>query len=206
MRFDEFDILLSDSRITEVEWKAFAKILKIKDIENKDTQERCLTVNKEFRHYFGNTIINVVRDEYSPDYDIIIQATRGFLGIDEVDFPTDASILVKESLICKKIVGDELINESTYETFIDRIMEVSNAKAETRLTKFINGLKDGLKGGLMGYYRSKSLGYVGIVGGVVNRVLFETNWEIVLSIIMLTCSIRKRLAVLDEFSAISDNE
>ena len=205
MRFDEFDILLSDSRITEVEWKAFAKILKIKDIENKNTQERCLIVNKEFRHYFGNTIINVVRDEYSPDYEIIIQATRGFLGIDEVDFPTDAPILVKESLICKKIVGDELINELTYESFVDRIMEVSNAKAETILTKILNGLKDGLKGGLIGVF-SKSLGYVGMVGGVVNRVLFETNWEIVLSIIMLACSIRKRLAILDEFSAVFDDE
>ena len=216
MKLDEFDNLVSDERITENEWKAFATILKIKDIENKNCQERCLAVNKEFRHYFGNTVANMARNEYEPDYEVILEATRVFLGVED-DFPSEASILKKEDIICKNIVGEETINEKSYEAFVERITKISDSRAESVLQRILNGLKDGLtRGGavvLIGRILSivkiariaTPVGCASILAGVVNQVLFETKWEIVLSIIMLTYSIRKRLEILDAISVANDN-
>ena len=65
---DELDVVLTDSRIQQEEWKALGEILEIKDILSIKIEERQKIVNKEIRHFYGNAIINIGRTEYEPDY------------------------------------------------------------------------------------------------------------------------------------------
>ncbi len=200
MKSDEFDKLVSDGKITDDEWKAFAKILKIKDILSiKENGRRCLIVNKEFRHYFGNTLVNFFRDEYSPDYEDILQATMVCLGISEDSYPSDMSILEKEDLITKKIVEDKILNVDTGE-FVESIIEIADSKVS-----MVRQIIDGLKGGVLVVF-AKSWGFWGVFAGVVNKLLLDTNWKIVLSVIMLTCCIRKRLVIMEGLSRVSDKD
>ena len=199
MKSDEFDKLVSDSRITDDEWKAFVKILKIKDILSQDISSRSLIVNKNFRHYFGHTLVNIFRDEYSPDYKEILKDTMVYLGISEDSYPSDMSILEKEDLITKKIVEDKVLNVDTGE-FVESIIEIADSKVSK-----VKQVTDGLKGGALVVF-GKFLGIGGAVAGIVNKLLFATNWKIVLSVIMLTCCIRKRLVIMEGLSRVSDKD
>lgn len=65
---DELDVVISDPRISDEEWAAFGEILDIKDILSISWHNRQELVNKEIRHYYGHTIINVSRTAYEPNY------------------------------------------------------------------------------------------------------------------------------------------
>ena len=65
---DELDVVISDPRISDDEWAAFGEILDIKDILSISWHKRQELVNKEIRHYYGHTLLNVGRTAYEPNY------------------------------------------------------------------------------------------------------------------------------------------
>ena len=197
MEFDGVDELLRDKRITDKEWKAFAVVLEIKNIEKIDDDKKPLIVNKEFRRYFGNTLINIGRNiagnNYSPDYeDPILKDACCYLGISD-DISPNASVLEIEESIFKCIGKDRVFNKESYDIYVKDILEAADAK-DSLIKKLIGGAT-GAAVRLLG----KTAGILGVSMTTVNAFFFDTNWRITLATIMLAHTIRKNLLLKDLF-------
>ncbi len=198
MEFDEFDKLLSDKRVTDEEWKAFAFILEIKNIDKMNDNEKRLIVNKEFRRFYGNTVINILRyffsNEFSPDYeDPILKEVCGYLDIAD-DISPDASVLEIEDSIFKCIGKDRVFNKDSYDIYVKDILEAADSKVSL-LKKVLSGASGGVAGVL-----GRTFGFFGIGATTVNTFLFDTNYKIIFATIMLTYTIRKNLLIKDLFN------
>ena len=72
---DALDVVLK--KITEKEdWESLKEVCQCTDLDISYYSQQGLVkyFNKEIRRNYGNTIKNIFRDEYSPDYDDIIRA------------------------------------------------------------------------------------------------------------------------------------
>jgi len=83
---DSLDLLLQDRRLSEDDWQALAEVLKldgkfIRPTLPADPEERRQVVNRELRHSYGHTFMNVLRDEYEPDYEDIVRGTAQKLNL-----------------------------------------------------------------------------------------------------------------------------
>ncbi|WP_455655135.1 hypothetical protein [Phascolarctobacterium sp.] len=72
---DELDVVLQ--KITDREdWESLKEVCKYEalDIDDLTKQGLVKAFNKEIRRNYGNTLKNIFRDEYSPDYSDIVKA------------------------------------------------------------------------------------------------------------------------------------
>ncbi len=197
MEFDEFDQLLSDERVTDEEWKAFAVILEINNIEKKGPDEKRLVINRKFRRFYGHTIVNgvrvILRNDFSTDYkDSILKEVCSYLGIADI-ISLDASVLEIEDSIFKCIGKDRVFNKNSYDIYVKDILEAADSKVSLK-KKLVSGALGGV-GGVFG----KTFGALGVCLSMVNEFCFETNWEKVFATIMLAHTIRKNLLIKDLF-------
>jgi|GEM_PF-3200433 len=185
-RKDELDLLLRDERINEAEWQALGKALGIYKILQKNKDQKRSSVNEEFRHCFGHTVANFLRNKYEPDYRIILKETFEKIGMKA--FQDNEKIFYIEEKFYNFIIKDVEIEVADENNFFDKVIE-SGKNAWNFGKKFKNlSLKDGA---------------VAVVGGlplaVINKTFFDTNWKKVIPTILIISLIRKRLKILDEF-------
>lgn len=199
MEHDSLDELLKDNRIMDDEWLALGRALNIDNILSKSTIDRAKSVNQELRHFFGNTIVNVTRNIYEPDYgDPILTET---LKICEIEQNTSQkSIEQIEEEIYRKLTNSFKkkhplewdASRKNIRTFFDKLIDIGR---DTRSVSDI--VKDAaLTGGLAAVAARFINSAVG-VGIVANKLLFDTNWKKVLPAILIVSVIRKRLRVSD---------
>ncbi len=83
---DELDLLLQDRRLTDDDWTALATSLEVtsEDLAGTWNHKRAL-VNRELRHSYGNTLANLARTEYEPDYAEIVRASAKKLRLQPKD-------------------------------------------------------------------------------------------------------------------------
>lgn len=103
-KYDELDVVLRNIKNIE-DWIALAYICGCEDIETNLTLTNFMTkiknieslskytneaidqevlskiFNKEIRSNFGNTFVNILRDEYTPDYSVILKNTAKEIGV-----------------------------------------------------------------------------------------------------------------------------
>jgi len=185
-RKDELDLLLRDERINEAEWQALGKALGIYKILQKNKDQKRSSVNEEFRHCFGHTVANFLRNKYEPDYRIILKETFEKIGMKA--FQDNEKIFYIEEKFYNFIIKDVEIEVADENNFFDKVIE-SGKNSWNFGKKFKNlSLKDGA---------------VAVVGGlplaVINKTFFDTNWKKVIPTILIISLIRKRLKILDEF-------
>ena len=188
---DEFDSLLLDKRITSEEWLALGKVLGLSSILSQNMNKRRISVNKEFRHCFGHTIANFLRNDFEPDYRYpILQETFEKLGIEPFN-KYDKIYYIEEKFFNYVTKNFNLIDSVNEKDFFEKLIEVgedawSFGKRITNLS-----LKDGA---------------VAVAGGlplaVINKTFFDTNWKKVIPTILIISLIRKRLKISDEFERI----
>ena len=186
-RKDGLDNLLRCEKITDVEWLALGKALSIYNILAKNLTARRYSVNEEFRHCFGHTIANFMRNKYEPDYDRILKETFEKLNI---PFPKNENITYAEieEIFYNAIIQGVSIKNNTPEKFFDELISVG--KDVWGFTKRVKNLS--LKDGAVAVA-------VGLPLAFVNKTFFDTNWPRVISTILVISTIRKRLLISDFF-------
>lgn len=186
-RKDGLDNLLRCENITDAEWLALGQALGIYNILSKNLTERRYSVNEEFRHCFGHTIANFMRNKYEPDYDTILKETFEKLN---VPFPTNENKTYGEveEIFYNAITQNVNIKNSNPEKFFDELISVG--KDVWGFTKRIKNLS--LKDGAVAVA-------VGLPFAFVNKTFFDTNWSKVISTILVIAAIRKRLIISDFF-------
>ena len=186
-RKDGLDNLLRCENITDAEWLALGKALGIYNILAKNLTARRYSVNEEFRHCFGHTIANFMRNKYEPDYDTILNETFDKLNI---PFPTNENKTYGEveEIFYNAITQGVNIQNSNPEKFFDELISVG--KDVWGFTKRLKNLS--LKDGAVAVA-------VGLPFAFVNKTFFDTNWSKVISTILVIAAIRKRLIISDFF-------
>ena len=197
MENDSLDILLKDRRIQDVEWIALGRALDIYKIEEKSDEDKAKIVNMELRHYYGNTIANIFRDSYEPDYkDPIIKDALEFcnliMNVKENDIDTIEETIYQELTTAfkyKKLQEWNLRKKETTEYF-NMLIEIGR-DANTWVKVFKKIVLGGGKAGLAGRF----LGMPWAAAAAANQFLFETNWKKVIPTILIVSVIRKRLKI-----------
>ncbi len=213
MEHDYFDKLLT-CEITEDEWQGYAKILNISKFP-KNSDDRRLIINKEFRHSYGNTIRNFGRNDFEPDYEDailqdalkIVKATNEELSkADEYTKPYKPNMVVlyKEDIIYHRI--EQSFKEKYNRKFSNNVNDLVNDLLEAvdtyysaKLTKTKNTFIKGSPFAILAKASSRVLlGGLIIAVTSVNEIFFKANWNKVLPAIMLTYIIRKRLYIMEK--------
>lgn len=87
---DELDYLLACDELTSEDWGSLCQVLEI-ELPNTSTDRR-KKFNEEIRHNFGHTLVNIFRDQYSPDYQEIVKGAAEKLDINIKDHHTVVEI------------------------------------------------------------------------------------------------------------------
>ena len=201
MENDSLDILLKDRRIQDVEWIALGRALDIYKIEEKSDEDKAKIVNMELRHYYGNTIANILRSIYEPDYkDPIIKDALEFcnlkMNVKENDIDIIEDIIYQELTTAFKHKKLQEWNSRKKETteYFNMLIEIGR-DANTWVKVFKKIVLGGGKAGLAGRF----FGVPGAAVTVVNQFLFDTNWKKVIPAILIVSVIRKRLKISSIF-------
>lgn len=201
MKNDSLDRLLKDNRILDNEWIAFGKALSISDILKIAPIDRAKEVNKELRHYYGNTITNLARDNYEPDYEnpILIETAK----ICKIDLNLSQVSLERiEEEIYRKLTDSYTEKHPvgwkkckiTSDAYFDQLISIGqNARNTLDIVKEI-AIDGGITAGLTRMVNS----YTGMFYAC-NKMFFDTNWKKVLPTILIISVIRKRLKICDIF-------
>ena len=217
MERDSFDELLN-SRLTEDEWQGFATILEISKFP-ADLYKRRLLINKEFRRFYGNTVSNLFRNEFEPDYEQPIledalkvvditdkelnDCTKTFEGMSQNEI-----VLRKEDIIFHKVEGcfkekqkrsfsndiDSFVNDLI--VGVDSYYGVLKKVKKTGLTLVKGGGVAGAAAKIFGPVTATTY----MAGTAVNEMFFETNWKKVLEVIMFSYVVRKRMYIEDRLN------
>ncbi len=127
---DELDVLISDRRIEDEEWKAFGEILEIENILSKNVQERQKMVNHEIRHCYGHTFANMFRNEYEPDYvkPILLDVAKK-LNIKVFNYRVED---IEDAIMIKviEIARDKIIKEQGTEAWVKIEKEIQDQLEE----------------------------------------------------------------------------
>ncbi len=130
-KHDELDEVLNDPRMTDEDFGYVCEVLEIKPVPPAAT--RIEDLNKEIRHNYGHTFLNIWRDCYSPDYQDIIKGTAEKLKIQVRDHNTVEEL---EDKILAEII------EQAREQFIKKNGEEAwkeiEASLEKEVTRLIN--------------------------------------------------------------------
>ena len=151
----------------------------------------------ELRHYYGNTIVNIFRDIYEPDYeDPIIKDALVFcnleINVEEKDIDFIEETIYQELTTAfkyKKLQEWNLRKKETTEYF-NMLIEIGR-DANTWVKVFKKIVLGGGKAGLAGRF----LGMPWAAAAAANQFLFETNWKKVIPTILIVSVIRKRLKI-----------
>ena len=77
----ELDLLLQDHRLTPDEWKTLHEVLKMTYPSFNTPSERRTAINKNLRHAWGHSVLNLGREWYQPDYRDILEGTAKKLSV-----------------------------------------------------------------------------------------------------------------------------
>lgn len=132
---DELDIVLQ--KITDREdWESLKEVCKYEalDIDDLTKQGLVKEFNKEIRSNYGNTLKNIFRDEYSPDYSDIVKAVAAKFKIivpkgtlSEYDIRCIEEQLL---IVILETTKEKIIKEKGYAAWEDIEKEASNSFEE----------------------------------------------------------------------------
>lgn len=105
---DKLDALLNNDRLASEDWNSLAKILKIKKIS---IHKECKRFNKEIRHAYGHTAVNIFRKWYEPDYIDILRGTAKKLKVPVKKHNTEEEIEDKIITEVLEITKNRIIKE-----------------------------------------------------------------------------------------------
>ena len=78
---DQLDIILGDPNLTWEDWETLGSIFELTNINQASKQEKREILNREIRHAYGNTALNLFRNNYEPDYEEIVRKTAAVLKL-----------------------------------------------------------------------------------------------------------------------------
>ena len=78
---DQLDIILGDPNLTWEDWETLGSIFELTKINQATKQEKREILNREIRHAYGNTALNLFRNNYEPDYEEIVRKTAAVLKL-----------------------------------------------------------------------------------------------------------------------------
>ncbi len=112
---DQLDIILCDPGLTWDDWETLGSIFDLTNINQASKQERREIINREIRHAYGNTALNLFRNNYEPDYEEIIRKTAAVLNLTEkVPLKTATTTQIEEFIVLEVLsrLKAQVIKES----------------------------------------------------------------------------------------------
>ena len=203
MKYDSLDMLLNDERVTDNEWYALAKALDVNPINNNTRLKKAEIINKELRHSFGHTIVNISRSIYEPDYiDPILKEVIKFCKIEGLPIRCTAEDI--EEAVYNKITSAYKDThpiewkQCKYKEldYFSKLIDIG--KDQKSLLSIVGdvAIGGGVGTGIF-YVMAKKFNPLVAVGTSVNTLCFDTNWRKVIPAILIVSVIRKRLKLCD---------
>ena len=78
---DQLDIILCAPNLTWDDWETLGSIFELPNINQASKQEKREILNREIRHAYGNSALNLFRTSYEPDYEEIVRKTAAVLNL-----------------------------------------------------------------------------------------------------------------------------
>lgn len=112
---DQLDIILCDPGLTWDDWETLGSIFELTNINQVSKLEKREMINRELRHAYGNTALNLFRNSYEPDYEEIVRKTAMILDLNEKAPLQTATLAQIEEFIVLEILSrlkTQIIKES----------------------------------------------------------------------------------------------
>ncbi|WP_018702664.1 MULTISPECIES: YaaW family protein [Sporomusaceae] len=112
---DQLDIILCDPNLTWDDWETLGSIFELTNINQASKQEKREILNREIRHAYGNSALNLFRNNYEPDYEEIVRKTAAVLNLTEKAPLKAATVAQIEEFIVLEVLSRlkaQIIKES----------------------------------------------------------------------------------------------
>ena len=112
---DQLDIILCDPNLTWDDWETLGSIFELTNINQASKQEKREILNREIRHAYGNSALNLFRNNYEPDYEEIVRKTAAVLNSTEKAPLKAATVAQIEEFIVLEVLSRlkaQIIKES----------------------------------------------------------------------------------------------
>ena len=112
---DQLDIILCDPNLTCDDWETLGSIFELTNINQASKQEKREILNREIRHAYGNSALNLFRNNYEPDYEEIVRKTAAVLNLTEKAPLKAATVAQIEEFIVLEVLSRlkaQIIKES----------------------------------------------------------------------------------------------
>lgn len=196
MKNDALDVVLN--KITDKkDWQTLLEIcdckatIKLEDLSNKGL---ALAFNREIRSNYGNSFVNIFRDEYSPDYSDIVKATAERLSIKNIpDSLTDYGIEVLENKIIDEVLErakKQIIKEQGFAAW-DEIEK----EAAADIDKLYAAGKIKPEGSILDFFTTGRLLEFCLLGGLGLFALWkinDTNWKKTIGAVVFIAVMRQK--------------
>lgn len=200
MKNDALDVVLN--KITDKkDWQTLLEIcdckatIKLEELSNKGL---ALAFNREIRSNYGNSFVNIFRDEYSPDYSDIVKATAERLSIKNIpDSLTDYGIEVLENKIIAKVLEiakEQIIKEQGFAAW-DEIEKEAAADIDKLYAAGKIKPEDYEKLKSIFVSNSKMDPFIFIIGGLGLFALWkinDTNWKKTIGAVVFIAVMRQK--------------